>query len=243
MLLPPFCTTLSFTAVLKRSIALLAAPRDTSRRACLTTTSTATQVHRPKPGTSVYRSSALHLECLYMSRFLTILMPLTQLTVNPTKTISKTSPQSLVGYSVSSMHVPQFDIEKLRPFEAVFADNKDSEHTVRGGTSTALVFIDYKTRTKHKIDLYTKMNNGLTFRKIVAREGIHKLPYNCRVYSDGCGSMNYVASMVSMLGVDHQFSLHISNHSMKQRRSPTLHGLMHAQLRFTTRLLMHGSHS
>ena len=37
------------------------------------------------------------------------------------------------------------------------------------------------------------------------REGIHKLPYSCRVYSDGCGSMNHVASMASMLSIDHQF--------------------------------------
>jgi hypothetical protein len=111
----------------------------------------------------------------------------------------------VAGRLLGEQHVPRFDIEKLRPFEAVFVDNKDFECTVRGGASTALIFIDYKTRTKHKIDLHTKVNNGLAFRKIVAREGIHKLPYSCRVYSDGCGSMNHVASMASMLGIDHQF--------------------------------------
>jgi hypothetical protein len=101
--------------------------------------------------------------------------------------------------------VPRFDIAKLRPFEAVFVDNKDFPCPVRGGAKTSLIFIDYKTRTKHKVDLQTKAHNGDAFQVIVAREGIHKLPYSCRVYTDGCGSMHHVKAMASVLGIDHQF--------------------------------------
>ena len=110
-----------------------------------------------------------------------------------------------IGRELGEQQVPRFDIDKLRPFEAIFVDNKDYPCNVRGGAKTCLVFIDYKTRTKHKIDLHNKAQNGLAFRKIVAREGIHKLPYHCRVHTDGCGSMNHVRDTAVMLGIDHQF--------------------------------------
>ena len=110
-----------------------------------------------------------------------------------------------IGRELGEQQVPRFDIDKLRPFEAVFVDNKDYPCKVRGGAETFLVFIDYKTRTKHKVDLHSKAHNGLAFRKLVAREGIHKLPYHCRVYTDGCGSMNHVRDTAVLLGIDHQF--------------------------------------
>ena len=111
----------------------------------------------------------------------------------------------VAGRQLGEQNVPRFDLEKLRPFEAVFVDNKDYSCDVRGGAVTTLIFIDYKTRTKHKIDLHNKTLNGSAFRIIVAREGIHKLPYSCRVYTDGCGSMKHVRDTASSLGIDHQF--------------------------------------
>ena len=111
----------------------------------------------------------------------------------------------LIGRELGEQNVPRFDIGKLQPFEAMFVDNKDFPCAVRGGASTCLVFIDYMTRTKHKVDLHSKANNGRAFKKIVAMEGIHKLPYHCRVYTDGCGSMVHVKDMAISLGIDHQY--------------------------------------
>ena len=110
-----------------------------------------------------------------------------------------------IGRELGEQQVPRFDIDKLRPFEAVFVDNKDFPCKVRGGATTCRVFIDYKTRTKHKVDLRSKAQNDTAFKKIGAREGMHKLPYSCRVYTDGCGSMNLVRDTAISLGIDHQF--------------------------------------
>lgn len=111
----------------------------------------------------------------------------------------------VIGRELGVQKVPRFDLEKLKPFEAVFVDNKDYPCKVRGGASSCLIFIDYKTRTKHKIDVRSKAHNGAAFKRIVAIEGIHKLPYPCRVYTDGCGSMNHVKETAVTLGIDHQF--------------------------------------
>ena len=109
------------------------------------------------------------------------------------------------GRELGEHGVPRFDLQKLRLFEAVFVDNKDYPCAVRGGATTTLLFVDYKTRTKHKADLKAKTQNGEAFQRFVAIEGIHKLPYRCRVYTDGCGSMHYVKSKAIQLGIDHQF--------------------------------------
>ena len=111
----------------------------------------------------------------------------------------------VIGRELGEQDVPRFDLDKLRPFEAMFIDNKDFPCKVRGGASTCLLFIDYKTRTKHKVDLHTKANNGKAFKRIISMEGIHKLPYHCRVYTDGCGSMVHVRDMAVSLGIDHQY--------------------------------------
>ena len=67
------------------------------------------------------------------------------------------------------------------------------------------VLCDYKTTTKFKNDLTTKKDNGNAFRKIVSMLGIHKLPHNCRIVSDGCGSMEHVALSAALLGIDHTY--------------------------------------
>ena len=81
---------------------------------------------------------------------------------------------AVAGRQLGEQNVPRFDIDKLRPFQITVADNKDCPCAVRGGAVTTLIFIDHKTRTKHKIDLRTKANNGIAFGRIVARKGIHK---------------------------------------------------------------------
>ena len=101
--------------------------------------------------------------------------------------------------------MPRLDIDKLRPSEVMFADNNDYPCDAQGGAVTTLIFINHKTRTKHKIDLRTKANNGIVFRRIVAREGIHKLPHAYRIYTDGCDSMKHVELAANILGSDHQY--------------------------------------
>ena len=87
----------------------------------------------------------------------------------------------------------------------MFVDNKDYNCSVRGGAITALVFIDYKTRAKFKVDLTSKVNNGVAFGQIVCMTGAHKLDYPCRVLSDGCGSVVHVRTMANRMGIDHAF--------------------------------------
>jgi hypothetical protein len=111
----------------------------------------------------------------------------------------------VIGRRLGEQSVPRFDIEALRPFEAVFVDNKDYPCSVRGGAQSCLLFVDYKSRTKHKIDIRSKTENGSAFRRVAVREGMHKLPYTCRVYSDGCGSMKHVEDTAVLMGIDHQY--------------------------------------
>ena len=110
---------------------------------------------------------------------------------------------AVAGRELGVQHVPRFDLSALRPFEAMFVDNKDYPCAVRGGAKTALVFIDYFTRCKFKVDVSTKKNNGRAFLQIVVKNGIHKLSYPCRVYSDGCGSMVHVKEAAVKVGIDH----------------------------------------
>ena len=112
----------------------------------------------------------------------------------------------VAGRMYGVQNVPRFDLDVLRPFEAMFADNKDFPCTVRGGAKSAFIFIDYKTRIKYKIDVTSKKNNGQAFRRIMAKFGVHKLNYPCRVFTDGCGSMAHVELAACLMGVDHQYN-------------------------------------
>ena len=109
------------------------------------------------------------------------------------------------GRQLGIQPVPRFQLYTLKPFEVVFVDNKDFPCPVRGGKPTSLIFICYKTRAKVKVDLASKRENGDAFQRMVALFGIHKLPYHCRVLSDGCGSMAHVAATASRLGIDHSY--------------------------------------
>ena len=70
---------------------------------------------------------------------------------------------------------------------------------------TALICIDYLSRGKCKVDLNSKKLNGLAFRRIVAKLGVHKLHYPCRIFTDGCCSIAHVELAASLMGIDHQY--------------------------------------
>ena len=114
----------------------------------------------------------------------------------------------VVGRALGQQPVPQpsrFELDKLRPFEIMFCDNKDYDQPVRGGRQIAFILYDFKSTAKFKVDLKSKADNGYAFRKIVAMNGIHKLPYSCRIYSDGCGSMAHVEIAAVLMGLDHAY--------------------------------------
>ena len=111
----------------------------------------------------------------------------------------------VAGRSLGFQSVPRFDVSALRPFEVVFVDNKDYPCAVRGGNKTAFVFICHKTRAKFKVDVRLKSQNGHAFATIACMVGMHKLPYLCTVYSDGCGSMELVKAMATQMGINHVY--------------------------------------
>ena len=68
----------------------------------------------------------------------------------------------------------RFDLYKMKPFEVMFADNKDYPGYVCGGFKTIFLFVDYKTRAKYKVGLRSKTENGTAFSRVVSLFGIHK---------------------------------------------------------------------
>ena len=98
-------------------------------------------------------------------------------------------------------HGRRFDLAKLRPFEAMFVDNKDFPCEVRGGCKTCLVLVDYKTQLILKVNVDSKKQNGEAFTKMMAICGVTKLPYKCTVYHDNDGAMKHVVKSAALLQI------------------------------------------
>ena len=118
--------------------------------------------------------------------------------------------------------VPRYDIEILRPMEIMFGDHKDYDCVQRGGYTTAFVVIDLKTLSKFKIDLVRKASTGVAAQQIMVQNGVHKLPYKCCLWTDGCGSMALARTAVMKMGIDHNnlpphdASLNLAEYAQKQ---------------------------
>ena len=110
------------------------------------------------------------------------------------------------GRALGEQPVPRYDLSKLRPFEIMFADNKDYPFPVRAGKQVAFVLIDLKSQAKFKVDLKSKSDNGWAFQQIVAQNGVHKLDYHCHIWTDGCGSMVHVLNTAVRMGIDHAYT-------------------------------------
>ena len=50
----------------------------------------------------------------------------------------------------------------------------------------------------------SKKDNGRAIRYIIAKEGIHKLPYKCTISSDNCGSMKHVIDSAIDMGLNYE---------------------------------------
>ena len=118
--------------------------------------------------------------------------------------------------------VPRFDIESLRPMEHIFGDHKDYDCPQRGGYVTALCFICLKSLFKWKLDLVRKASTGVATQQLMVRMGVHKLPYKCTLWTDGCGSMALARAAALKMGIDHcnlpphDASLNLAEYAQKQ---------------------------
>ena len=111
----------------------------------------------------------------------------------------------VAGRQLGVQSVPRFDLHNLRLWEVMFVDNKEYPCRVRGGARQALIFICCKSRLKMAVSITSKTHNGKAFSRMIAHNGIHKVEYPCRVYSDGCGSMVHVVDAAVKAGVDHAY--------------------------------------
>ena len=101
--------------------------------------------------------------------------------------------------------VPRFNIEALRPFEVMFADEKEYDVAQRSGYTTSFVLLDLASDAWFKIDETSKKEHGQSFLRIVVENGIHLLDYPCTLYTDGCGSMRIAAKDSIRAGINHIF--------------------------------------
>lgn len=97
----------------------------------------------------------------------------------------------------------RFDMDKLRPGEIWFADAKPYPVPVRGGTMHAFIAIDVKTARELKVGIRSKTAIGLATRQTIVHWGLHKMPYKCTLYTDGCGAMVHAETAAYALGVDY----------------------------------------
>ena len=104
-----------------------------------------------------------------------------------------------------TQHQARFDVDALKPYEVMMADNKSFPCEVRGGHQTTFLLIDVKTQRKYVVKLERKISNHIAMSEIIAMTGAHKLPYSCTLYTDGCGSMKPVRQLVMKMGIAHIF--------------------------------------
>ena len=100
---------------------------------------------------------------------------------------------------------PRFDVEKLRPWEVMFADEKEYDRPQRGGYTTTLMILDLASDAWFKYDQTSKVQHGDSFRKFVATNQIHVLDYPRMVYTDGCGSMKHLRTAATKCGINHTY--------------------------------------
>ena len=62
-----------------------------------------------------------------------------------------------------------------------------------------------KSTAKFKVDLFKKTENGTLLRDTLSKNGVHKLPYSCLVYSDGCGPMRHAEIAAVTMGLQHAY--------------------------------------
>ena len=100
---------------------------------------------------------------------------------------------------------PRFDVSRLRPFEVMFADEKEYDMPQRGGWTTSFILLDLASDAWFKVDATRKTSHPDSLQQIVIQNGIHLLTYPRTLYTDGCGSMKLVRDKSIVLGINHVF--------------------------------------
>lgn len=101
--------------------------------------------------------------------------------------------------------LPRFDLDKLKPFEVMFADEKSYDVTQRGGWTTSFVLTDIKSDAWFKVDETAKTDHPNSLHQIIVQNGVHLLDYPRILYTDGCGSMRPVRDKAILMGINHHF--------------------------------------
>ena len=100
---------------------------------------------------------------------------------------------------------PRFDVSRLRPFEVMFADEKEYDMHQRGGWTTSFILLDLASDAWFKVDATRKTSHPDSPQQIVIQNGIHLLTYPRTLYTDGCGSMKLVRDKSIVLGSNNVF--------------------------------------
>jgi hypothetical protein len=69
------------------------------------------------------------------------------------------------GRSLGEQPIPRYVLSKIRPFEVMFADNKDCPCTVRGGKQCALVLVNYYSRQNSRLMRTRRLKMEMHFKR------------------------------------------------------------------------------
>ena len=151
-------------------------------------------------------------ECDHDTELQVGIAPIRHTQCNALRTSGRSSAQETSAASAQPAQTPP-DFARVylkrhtnaRPFECMFADHKSYECATVGGRIIALVIIDSATTAMFKYDASSKKDCGKCFDEFVAQWGVHKLPYQCNVYTDNCPSMNNLRTFATAKGIAHRF--------------------------------------
>ena len=102
---------------------------------------------------------------------------------------------------------PRFNIDELKPWEIMFADEKEYPTTQCGVTKTSFILLEMKSDGWFFKAEHSQTQPGDSFRKIMIENGVHLLSYPRTIYTDGCV---YVRDMAISVGINY---IAISPHS------------------------------
>ena len=84
---------------------------------------------------------------------------------------------------------PRSNVKGLKPWEVMFADEKEFPTPQLGGTKTSFILLETASDGWFFRAETSKTQHDDSFRKVVVENGVHLLPYPRAIYTDGRGSM------------------------------------------------------
>ena len=114
--------------------------------------------------------------------------------------------EAAVKGRASEAKPPRFDIQELKHWEVMFADEKEFPTPQRGGTKTSFILMELKSDAWFFKTETRKTQHGDSFRKIMVENGVHPVGlrnYPRNIYTDGCGSMVHVRDMAISMEINY----------------------------------------